>query len=171
VHGYSPEVGTNINNTGEIRDNVTTKDTIIHPYESYLLIEGRLTKATDDSALYADADKVTLANNGLMYLFSNIKYELSDTTIENVNYVGQVTTMLGLLKYSRGYAKAQGLNQLWCKDTLDELTDTNQGFYIRRDYIIKEPAAKGTFSFAIPLKHIFGFCEDYENVIYGAAHR
>ena len=23
----------------------------------------------------------------------------------------------------------------------------------------------------MPLKHIFGFCEDYDNVVYGATHR
>ena len=136
VHWYSPEVGTNINNSGEIRINITTKDIIVHPFESYLLIEGRLPKATDDSAAYGDTDKVTLANNGLMYLFSNIKYELSDSTIENVNYVGQATTMLALLKYSRGFARTQGLNQLWIKDMDDVLTDTNLGFKIRQEYII-----------------------------------
>ena len=72
VHGYSPESGTSINNTGEIRINITTKDTITHPHESYLLIEGRLTKAEGegDAIYYKDADRVTLANNGLMYLFS-----------------------------------------------------------------------------------------------------
>ena len=100
VHGYSPESGTSINNTGEIRININTKDTITHPHESYLLIEGRLTKAEGEgeAAYYKDTDRVTLANNGLMYLFSNIKYELSDKEIENVNYTGQATTMLGLLK-------------------------------------------------------------------------
>ena len=36
---------------------------------------------------------------------------------------------------------------------------------------IEQPAAKGTFSFTIPLKDIFGFCEDYDNVVYGATHR
>ena len=106
-----------------------------------------------------------------MYLFSNIKYELSDKEIENVNYTGQATTMLGLLKYSRGYAKTQGLNQLWYKDNKDTLTAENQGFNYRHEYVIKGPTAKGTFSFVIPLKHIFGFCEDYDNVVYGATHR
>ena len=41
----------------------------------------------------------------------------------------------------------------------------------RLNYIIEHPAAKGTFSFSIPLKHIFGFCEDYDNVVYGTTHR
>ena len=29
---------------------------------------------------------------------------------------------------------------------------------------------KGSFSFKIPLKHIFGFCEDYDKVVYGFKH-
>ena len=36
VHGYSPESGTKINSTGEIRINITTKDIITHPYDSGL---------------------------------------------------------------------------------------------------------------------------------------
>jgi hypothetical protein len=69
VHGYQPDQGTSINNTGEIRINVTTKDTIIYPHESYLLIEGRLTKESGNES-YSNGDSVALANNGLMYLFS-----------------------------------------------------------------------------------------------------
>ena len=39
-----------------------------------------------------------------------------------------------------------------------------------QDYIVKKPDAKGSFSFAIPLEHIFGFCEDYDKVMYGLRH-
>ena len=35
------------------------------------------------------------------------------------------------------------------------------GWNIRRNYIIRNSDPKGSFSFKIPLKHIFGFCEDY----------
>ena len=52
-----------------------------------------------------------------MYLFSNISYRLSSQEIESVHHPGQATTMLGLLKYSYDFSKAQGLNQLWKKDT------------------------------------------------------
>ena len=65
--------------------------------------------------------------------------------------------MLGLLKYPDDFQKSQGLNQLWYKD----LTN-NPGFGIRHGYIIKTPDPKGTFSFRILLKHIFGFAEDYD---------
>ena len=63
------------------------------------------------------ADEVALTNNAIMHLFSRIKYHLSNQLIESLNYPGQVTTMLGLLKYPDDFSKAQDLNQLWFKDT------------------------------------------------------
>ena len=67
----------NLNNSrGEIRISVETQDLFTHPIKSYLPIEGRLTKA--DGSAFADADNVSLTNNGMMYLFKNIKYQLSD---------------------------------------------------------------------------------------------
>jgi hypothetical protein len=104
-----------------------------------------------------------------MYLFDSIKRQLSEKTIEEVNHPGQATTMLGLLKYSRGFAKAQGLNQLWCKDTLDELTAENQGYNKTVIHHYK-PTVRGSFSVAIPLSHILGFEDDYDKVVYGFKH-
>ena len=87
-------------------------------------------------------------------------------------YPAQATTMLGLLKYPDDFAKSKGLNQLWYKDTTDEANlDENVGFKIRHDYIINNRFnPKGSFSFRIPLKHIFGFCEDYDKVTWGFKH-
>ena len=47
----------------------------------------------------------------------------------------------------------------------------NNGFLIQHGYIIQKPDPKGTFSFRIPLKHIFGFCDDYEKIVYGFKHQ
>ena len=105
-----------------------------------------------------------------MHLFKNIRYELSDQEIENIMNVGQATTMLGLLKYPDDFSKSKGLNQMWYKDTLATAVVDNNGFKIRRDYIIANSNPKGSFSFRIPLKHIFGFCEDYDKVVYGLKH-
>jgi hypothetical protein len=165
-HGYEPEPGNGLNRTGEIKMHITCKDTTVHPGGSYLLVEGILKKM----ATYAAADKVTIVNNGIMYLFSSIKRQLSEKTIEEVNHPGQATTMLGLLKYSRGFAKAQGLNQLWCKDTLDELIAENQGYNTRQSYVISTPTVRGSFSVGIPLSHIFGFEDDYDKVVYEFKH-
>ena len=165
-HEYEPITGANINNPGEIRINIETQDLFTHPSESYLIIEGRLTKA--DGTAYANVDNVTLTNNALMHLFSNIKYQLSGQEIESLFYPGQGTTMLGLLKYPDDFSKSQGLNQLWYKDTGATANSANNtGFQIRQSYLIQSPDPKGTFSFRIPLKHIFGFCEDYDKNVYG----
>ena len=40
---------------------------------------------------------------------------------------------------------------------------------MRRHYILSSNPA-GTFSFKIPLKHIFGFCVDYDKIVYGLKH-
>ncbi len=165
-HEYEPITGTNLNNPGEIRINIETQDLFTHPSESYLIIEGRLTKA--DGTAYANADNVTLTNNALMHLFSNIKYQLSGQEIESLFYPGQGTTMLGLLKYPDDFSKSQGLNQLWYKDTGSTASkEDNTGFNVRHSYLIQSPDPKGTFSFRVPLRHVFGFCEDYDKIVYG----
>ena len=79
---YEPVAGTNLNSSGgDIRLYIETQDTFTHPNESFLLIEGRLTKA--DGADYGADDLVSLTNNALMRLFKSIRYELSCQEIKN----------------------------------------------------------------------------------------
>ena len=167
---YEPVVGTNLNAPGQdIRLTVETQDIFTHPSESFLIVEGRLLKTDNNS--YGDNDPITLTNNGIMLLFKRIRYDLSGQEIESLVHPGQATTMLGLLKYPDDFSKSKGLNQLWYKDTtVDPSIDNNAGFSSRQAYIIKSSVPKGSFSFRIPLKHIFGFCEDYDKVVYGLKH-
>ena len=167
---YEPVAGTNLNSSGQdIRLTIETQDIFTHPSESFLIIEGELRK--NDNNHYANDDPIALTNNGMMHLFKRIRYDLSGHEIENIMNVGQATTMLGLLKYPDHFSKSKGLNQLWYKDTTDTavLAD-NVGFKIRHDYIITNSQPRGSFSFRIPLKHIFGFCGDYDKVVYGLKH-
>ena len=171
---YEPIVGANLNTNGQdIRLTIETQDIFTHPIESFLIIEGKLTKEADDM-VYGDNDRITLTNNGLMHLFKPIRYELLGQEIETVAHPGQATMMFGLLKYLDDFSKSKGLNQLWYKDTTTGTViagdNTNVGFKIRQDYINKKPNPKGTFSFRIPLKNVFGFCEDYDKVVYGLKH-
>ena len=167
---YQPVTGTNLNTTGEIRIIIESQDEIFHPANSYLIIEGNLTKEAGD-AEYKKDDKVALTNNGPMFLFGNVKYELSGHEIESINYPGPATTMKGLLKYSDDYAKGQGMNQCWTKDaSVDADQAKNSGFAIRQGYIIGTSTPIGSFSFVVPLKHVFGFAEDYDKVTYGLRH-
>ena len=171
---YEPIAGTNLNVPGQdIRLTIETQDIFTHPSESYLIIEGRLVKA--DGTAYDPANLVTLINNGIMYLFKRIWYDLSGQDIENIMNVGQATTMLGLLRYPDDFSKSKGINQLWYKDTSTVANNDNSGFNVRRSYIFGVPPNVvvnpiGTFSFRIPLKHIFGFCVDYDKIVYGLKH-
>ena len=81
-HEYGTIAGTNLNNFGEIKIIIETQDIFTHPSKSFLIIDGKLIK--DDGTDYADADVISLTNNGMMYLFKNIKYKLAEKTIEEV---------------------------------------------------------------------------------------
>ena len=173
---YEKIAGTNLNAPGQdIRLTIETQDIFTYPSESYLIVKGHLEKDLNppNVTLYnRDTDLITLTNNGIMHLFKRIRYDLSGQEIENLVHPGQATTMLGLLKYPDDFSKSKGLNQLWYKDTNTNAligNDGNAGFAVRRHYIFSS-VQPGTFSFRIPLKHIFGFCVDYDKIVYGLKH-
>ena len=166
---YNPIVGTNLNR-GSIVLTIESQDIYTHPAESFLIIEGQLVKANGN--VYENVDNITLINNGIMYLFSDVRYHLASHEIEVLQNPGHATTMLGLLKYPDDFYKAHGLNQLWFKDDhLEPDQNTNKGFGKRHEYIIKSSNPKGSFSFKIPLKHFLGFWEDYKKILYGMQQR
>ena len=116
---YNPIVGTNLNR-GSIVITIESQDIYTHPAESFLVIDGRLTlkdppnnpaDANDPLAL-VDANVVTLINNAIMYLFSDVRYHLASHEIEVLQNPGYATTMLGMLKYPDDFTESQGLNQI-----------------------------------------------------------
>ena len=176
---YNPIAGTDFNR-GSIVITIEAQDIYTHPAESFLIIDGNLRKRARGVGgvvqNYGNGDTVTLINNDMMYLFSDVRYHLASHEIEVLQNPGQATTMLGLLKYPDDFTKSQGLNQLWIPDTPIADNNTankvnNEGFKKRFQYIITEPATPGTFSFKIPLKHFLGFCEDYKKILYGMQQR
>ena len=169
---YNPIVGTDYDR-GSIVIIIESQDIYTHPAESYLTIEGQLLLDTGNP--YVNGDKVALINNGIMYLFSDVRYHLASHEIEVLQNPGHATTMLGMLKYPDDFTQSQGLNQAWYPDK-EEGTPIagNDGFIKRRNYIINmvEGAVnKGKFNFKIPLKHFLGFCEDYKKILYGMQQR
>ena len=170
---YNPITGTDLNR-GSIVLTIESQDIYTHPSESFLIIEGELIKNNDNR--YLLNDNVALINNGIMYLFSDVRYHLASHEIEVLQNPGHATTMLGLLKYPDDFTKSQGLNQVWAPDQQDgtPVVGDNEGFKMRQNYIINMPVGndnKGKFNFKIPLKHFLGFCEDYKKILYGMQQR
>ena len=84
---YQPITGTQLNSARQITITIENQDQFLHLHNSCLLIEGDVSKADN-----------TLTNNGLLYLFSSLKLTLAGQTVENVNYPGQATSLLGLAR-------------------------------------------------------------------------
>ena len=112
--------GTSLNNGGDIRISIEPQDVFTHSSE----------------------------NNAIMHLFNRIEYHLSNQLIESLNYPGQATTMRGLIKYADDFSKAQGLNQLWYKDTSTTAVKVdNNGFAARHAYLIQSSTVAGHYLF------------------------
>jgi hypothetical protein len=186
---YTPQNQANNNTPGrDISMIINNQDIYTLPSKSYISIKGQLKRAGNNNAFTAD-DEVTLINNAMLYLFTGIKYELGNTTIETINYPGHATSMIGYLSYPDDFSKSSGLTCCWSKDTNvsadsakysasaaapgagytpGENTNYNEGFAIRKGHIFSSNPL-GCFEFHIPLTHIFGFAE-YKKVIYGMKH-
>ena len=175
---YEPFTGTNLNKSTDIRISVQNQDEFLLPSRSYIYIEGSL-KKEDESTFEKDqpgtgtgAGKelyINLINNGIMYLFSRVDYQLGNENIEGYSNPGQTSTMKGFLTYPINYS--EGMNFMWFPDKCDKICPkiNNSGYMERHNYLFKN--ASGNFSVAIPLNHIFGFCENYDKVIYGIKHQ
>ena len=87
--------------------------------------------------------------------------------MEHVNCPGQATSLLGLASYSTTFSIECGPAHGWYPDTNTNAAVNNGGFNTRQGYLIRFPNPKGSFQCAIPMRHIFGFVDDYSKVTYG----
>ena len=166
TYEYEPHHGTGLNESGTmIRITIMNEDQFILPSSSHLYFEGELIPKTGNSNYDADECGISLVNNGLMYLFSSVEYRIANKKIEGYNNPGRATTMKGLLTYPRVYP--EGLGFMWGLDEKAKMEE-NDGFMKRCKYIHSE--GNGKFSALIPLSHIFGFCENFDKVMYGSKH-
>ena len=186
---YSPDSETieSLNGVREIRFNVEALSTFVHPHKSFLYFEGQILRGNDnenqpfttnnDFSANLD-DDVSLANDGIMHLFSEMKYSINGQPIEDILNPAISSIILGMLRYPDDFSKSKGLMQCWFKDSKKGGLETeNTGRQTRKKLLyemVTDNAEgrvdRGRFSFCIPLKHIFGFCDDYDKVMYGVNH-
>ena len=85
-------------------------------HKSYINIKGQL-RRNDNNTAYAAADEIALLNNAMMYLFTEVKYDLDSTNIEKLSSPGQITSMLGYLSQPDDFSTSAGLKYCWNKNT------------------------------------------------------
>jgi hypothetical protein len=120
-------------------------------------------------ALTGGDDKITLENNWFPRCFSQMILTIGGREVEGIHEaVGEASTLANLVMTSSSYRNGAGQLAGWIPDTSkgdndvdNTANDANQGFYWR----MKLYNTKKKFTFAFPLKNLFGFT-DYAKVLY-----
>lgn len=144
-HSYNPYT-TSYNNCDEIRIVVQQQDLYLFPHDSYLYIEGKF----DVDAASADKERPDIINNGISFTFDEIRYELNGFEIDKCKNTGITSLIKGYLSFEP--------NDMFRMEIAGWEVD---------DY---QKANAGVFNYCIPLKNLFGFAEDYKNIIMNAKH-
>ncbi|XP_050420267.1 uncharacterized protein LOC126845123 [Adelges cooleyi] len=141
-HSFLPFSTTALSRNDEIRFSISESGSYTLPSHSFLNIEGKITKGS------GSLGEIRFINNGLAHLFSECRYEINNTEIQSVRNPGITSTLKGLCSYTESDKNAL-FNAAW------DITGDNCDEFVE----------KGFFSGCIPLKHLFGFCEDYKKIL------
>ena len=147
VHALQPYGSSSYNNNDEIRISVQHQDLYVLPSKSTLMIYGKLTKPDGTVTKHTN-----LVNNALCHLFEEICYELNAVEIERMKNVGLTSAMKAYVSLNSNQSALM----------------ENAGWVMRDNVKITDD--RGNFNVSIPLSFIFGFAEDYRNVIVNAKH-
>ncbi|XP_030761186.1 uncharacterized protein LOC115886238 [Sitophilus oryzae] len=145
LHTYQPLISSKFDYNDEIRIPIQELDAYTLPSESLLYIEGAL---LNNEGKYTK--KLKFVNNGIAFLFREIRFELNGVTIDSVRNVGLASTLKGYLSFN----------------TNESIKLQNAGWFPDRkegDRILVDD--NGKFNVSIPLKILLGFFEDYKKII------
>lgn len=142
-HTHNPYASSKLGNNDEIRIPIQQQDVYTLPCESYIYIEGKVTKK-DGSA----ASTVPFINNPMSFLFEEIRYEISGVTVDSTKKVGVTSTLKGIISLSP-----------------NETNALKTSGWVLPDKTTFSPNTSGYFDFCIPLSLVLGFAEDYRRII------
>lgn len=139
-HTHQP-LNTNYGANDEIRI-ILQEDLCTLPSESYIYLEGMARNAAG-----AVSTTTKLCNNAMAFLFSEARYELNGMVIDSVLQPGITSTLKGYLSLTPS-ERSKYRNAGWRQPNDTDLID-----------------AAGNFNACLPLKLLFGFCEDFRKVL------
>lgn len=142
-HTHNPYASSKLNNNDEIRIPIQQQDVYTLPCESYLYIEGKVTKK--DGTV---GTTIPFINNPMAFLFDEIRYEISGVTVDSTKKVGISSTLKGLASLTP-HEKNMLTIAGWVEPDKDKIV----------------PDSSGNFDFYIPLRLLLGFAEDYRRII------
>lgn len=147
LHTYVPYTDS-YNPSDTIRIVIQNQDLLVLPCESFLYIEGTLTK-TDGTF---PADDLHLSNNCVAFLFDSIQYEINAIEIDHCRNVGITTSLKNYISLDKNES-----NKL-----------INAGWRLEDNGVVK--LSNKVFNFCVPLRMLLGFAEDYKKIIPNVKH-
>lgn len=138
-HSYVPYTNS-FNENDEIR--IAVQQTDVYPFlhESFIFIDGK----------FEDATKSKICNNGLSFLFDQVRLEINGVEVDR-------TRNLGITSSLKGYLSSTPANH-HCYE--------NAGWNVKN--ISQVVNNKGEFTACIPLKYWLGFFEDFKKILINA---
>ncbi|KAJ8980682.1 hypothetical protein NQ317_006078 [Molorchus minor] len=94
-HSYQTYISGNIGFNDEIRIPIQDLDAYTAPGDSYLYIEGKLLQENGNKPV-----KLEFINNGVSFLFRELRYELNGIVVDSVRNVGLTSTLKNYLSYN-----------------------------------------------------------------------
>lgn len=143
-HTYTPYT-TSFNNNDEVRITIQSQDLIVLPSYSYLFIE--FSAARSDGATLKEQEAI-FGYNFTAHMFSEMRYELNGFEIDRNKSPGITSTMKCLLACKSEDKQAYGLFNQYSNESIQT----------------------GTYRMLIPLRFIFGFCDDFRKVVMNCKH-
>lgn len=143
IHSYGPFTTISLDSADNIIININQESAYLLLSESGIYLEGSI-KKEDGTNLATGAD-IDFINNGLCYLFNEIRLEINSIDVDSCKNVGISSTLKAYPSYSQNESKKYEVLG-WGKNILLD---------------------KKNFSFSgyIPLKFILGFAESYDKII------
>lgn len=143
THTHQPYITNALNPSDEIRCTIQQADLYVNIHESFLYIEGRVTKALDENKQPIVTKLVT---NAFSHFFEEIRYELNGQVIDKCRNVGIASTIKGYITFNENEAKTY-----W----------NYKGNFMNEEWY---------FSVCLPLKTLLGFPEHYNKILVNAKH-
>ncbi|EFA12450.1 hypothetical protein TcasGA2_TC006959 [Tribolium castaneum] len=144
---HQPYASTSFNLNDEIRLPIEHQDVYTLPWLSSLYIEGKVI-ATNDKHETIISPNVKFANNGIMLMFDEVRYEIAGNVVDRVRNPGLASIMKGYATYNTNESIALQ-NAGWFPKSPSTIIDQDSGY----------------FNVVIPLRLILGLCEDFRKII------
>lgn len=143
-HTYTP-YSSSYNNNDEVRISIQSQDLYVLPTESYLYIHFNTTRRNGNAIQQGDG---ILTSNFIAHLFNEMRYEINGFEVDRCKTPG-ITSLMKTLVACKSIDKG-GCDLYFLNDGRG--VDTGECYMI------------------LPLKFIFGFCDDFNKIIMNSRH-